>query len=90
MHQGSQFASIQSGITAYCPTLQVREFHLGRAKCPYANWLLPDRLQMLAFEAELAPLPRSLILVIWQSLDQSNQWRVTRAHSQEEPRAVPP
>ena len=28
---------------------------------PYASWSLPDRLQMLVFEAELAHLPRSLI-----------------------------
>jgi hypothetical protein len=31
----------------------------------YAGWLLRDRLEMLAFEAELAPLPHSLISTIW-------------------------
>ena len=36
---------------------------------PYANWPLSDRLQMLAFEAELAHLPRSLIAAIWTALD---------------------
>ena len=30
---------------------------------PYACWSLSDRLQMLAFEAELAHFPRSLITV---------------------------
>ena len=36
---------------------------------PYAQWSLFDRLQMLAFEAELAHLPRSLISGIWEALD---------------------
>ena len=36
---------------------------------PYACWSLSDRLQMLAFEAELAHLPRSLIAAIWTALD---------------------
>ncbi len=31
---------------------------------PYADWSLSDPLQMLAFEAELAYLPRSLITAI--------------------------
>lgn len=34
---------------------------------PYACWSLSDRLQMLAFEAELAHFPRSLIAAIWQA-----------------------
>jgi len=38
-------------------------------------------LQMLAFEAEPAHLPRSLITAIWESLDQANQWPVTPAHA---------
>ena len=33
------------------------------------SWSLSDRLQMLAFEAELAHLPRSLIAAIWEALD---------------------
>lgn len=33
---------------------------------PYASWSLSDRLQMLAFEAELAHLPRSLIIRLAQ------------------------
>jgi hypothetical protein len=36
---------------------------------PYAGWSLADRLQMLAFEAELAHLPRSLITALWEALD---------------------
>ncbi len=36
---------------------------------PYANLPLIDRLQMLAFEAELAYLPRSLISAIWETID---------------------
>jgi hypothetical protein len=36
---------------------------------PYADWSLSDRLQMLAFEAELAHLPHSLICAIWEALD---------------------
>jgi hypothetical protein len=36
---------------------------------PYASWSLSDRLQMLAFGAELAHLPRSLITAIWEALD---------------------
>jgi hypothetical protein len=36
---------------------------------PYAGWPPQDRLQMLAFEAELAHLPRSLIGAIWEALD---------------------
>gem|GEM_PF-5496998 len=46
-----------------------------------ANRVTSDRLQMLAFEAELARLLRSLILAIWESLDHPNQWHVTHAHS---------
>jgi hypothetical protein len=34
---------------------------------PYANWSLTDRLQMLAFDAELAYLPRSLIETTWSA-----------------------
>ena len=48
---------------------------------PYATWSLADRLQMLAFEAELAHLPRSLIGAIWKCLDQADQWHATHAHS---------
>jgi hypothetical protein len=33
---------------------------------PYAGWSLSDRLQMLAFEAELARLPRSPITALWE------------------------
>lgn len=36
---------------------------------PYARWSLSDRLQMLAFEAELAHLPRSLIAALWEAID---------------------
>jgi hypothetical protein len=36
---------------------------------PCASWLLSDRLQLLAFEAELAHLPRSLIAALWEALD---------------------
>ena len=36
---------------------------------PYTGWSLWDRLQMLAFEAELAHLPRSHISAIWAALE---------------------
>jgi hypothetical protein len=36
---------------------------------PYAGWSLSDRLQLLAFEAELARLPRSLIAAVWEAYD---------------------
>jgi hypothetical protein len=36
---------------------------------PYSRWSISDRLQMLAFEAELARLPRSLILALWEAID---------------------
>ena len=36
---------------------------------PYVGWSLSDRLQMLAFEAELAHVTRSLITAIWEALD---------------------
>ena len=36
---------------------------------PYARWSLSDRLQMLAFEAELAQLPRGLIAALWEAID---------------------
>ena len=36
---------------------------------PYLTWSLSDRLQMLAFEAELAYLPRSLTSAIWEALE---------------------
>lgn len=36
---------------------------------PYARFSLADRLQMLAFEAELAHLPRSPIAAIWTALE---------------------
>ena len=38
---------------------------------PYAGWSLSDRLQLLAFEAELAHLPRSLIAALWEAIDTS-------------------
>jgi hypothetical protein len=33
------------------------------------HWSLSDRLQMLAFETELAHLPPSLIAAIWTALE---------------------
>jgi hypothetical protein len=36
---------------------------------PYAGWSLSDRLQLLAFEAELAKLPRGLIAALWDAID---------------------
>ena len=33
----------------------------------YVGWPLSDRLQLLAFEAELAHLPRSPIAAVWVS-----------------------
>lgn len=33
---------------------------------PDAEWPLSDRLQMLAFEAQLAHLPRSLVAALWE------------------------
>jgi hypothetical protein len=39
---------------------------------PYAGLTLSDRLQLLAFEAELAHLPRSLISAIWEALDRAD------------------
>ena len=39
------------------------------AEDPYAGWSLSDRLQLLAFEAELAHLPRSLIAALWEAID---------------------
>ena len=36
---------------------------------PYVNWSLLDLLQRLAFEAELAHLPRSLIAAVWEAED---------------------
>jgi hypothetical protein len=36
---------------------------------PYAGWSLSDQLELLAFEAELAHLPRELIAAIWEALD---------------------
>ena len=36
---------------------------------PYAHWSLSDRLQLLAFEAELAHLPRPLIAALWEAID---------------------
>jgi hypothetical protein len=42
----------------------------------YVGWSLADRLQMLALEAELARLPRSLITALWE---------VTRTPTQAQP-----
>ncbi|MGH7498687.1 MAG: hypothetical protein ACREL3_07540 [Gemmatimonadales bacterium] len=39
-------------------------------KDPYAGLSLPDRLELLAFEAELAGFPRSLIQGLWQAIAQ--------------------
>jgi hypothetical protein len=39
------------------------------AEDPYAGWPLSDRLQMLAFEAELAHLPRCLIAALWEAIE---------------------
>ena len=51
----------------------------------YAGWSLSYRLQMLAFEAELAHLPRSLIAAIWEALGtldslDSQRQRELRSH----------
>ena len=43
---------------------------------PFASWSLSDRLQMIAFEAELAHLPRSLIAAIWEALEPTKQHAV--------------
>lgn len=37
---------------------------------PYCDWSLSDRLQLLAFEAALAHLPRYLISALWEAIDQ--------------------
>jgi hypothetical protein len=51
---------------------------------PYANWSLSDRLQMLAFEAELPHLPRSLIPAIWVAFDTFRpMWKPTEEHDKE-------
>jgi hypothetical protein len=36
---------------------------------PYRTWPLLHRLEMLAFEAELVHLPRSLIAAIWETIE---------------------
>jgi hypothetical protein len=36
---------------------------------PYATCSLSDRLELLAFEAELAHLPRALIAALWTARD---------------------
>lgn len=36
---------------------------------PYAGLSFRDRLELLAFEAELACFPRSLIQALWQAID---------------------
>jgi hypothetical protein len=33
----------------------------------YSGWPLRDRLELLAFEAELARIPRPLIAALWDS-----------------------
>jgi hypothetical protein len=55
---------------------------------PYDGWSLSDRLQMLAFEAELAELahlPRSLITAVWNVFDRfpSMMWEPTDAIDRE-------
>lgn len=35
----------------------------------YTRLSLRDRLELLAFEAELASFPRSLILALWEGID---------------------
>jgi hypothetical protein len=40
-----------------------------RLEDPYVGWSLSDRLQLLAFEAELAHLPRGLIVALWEAID---------------------
>ena len=47
---------------------------------PYAGWSLSDRLQMLAFEAELAHLPRSLLAAIWEALESLDLLDSQRQH----------
>jgi hypothetical protein len=36
---------------------------------PTSGWSLADRLQLLAFGAQLAHLPRFLIPAVWEALD---------------------
>jgi hypothetical protein len=36
----------------------------------YGDWPLRYRLELLAFEAELARLPRTLIVALWEVIDQ--------------------
>ena len=56
---------------------------------PYAGWSLSYRLQMLAFEAELAHLPRSLIAAIWEALGTLDSFRFSApARSAESPQLI--
>lgn len=49
----------------------------------YSRWSLSDRLQMLAFEAELTRLPRSLIEAVWEMVDAGAQVAGARAADSE-------
>ena len=51
----------------------------------YAEWPLSDRLQMLAFEAELAHLHPSLIATIWEVIDRfpNMPWKPSEEHEKE-------
>jgi hypothetical protein len=49
----------------------------------FAHWQLRDRLELLAFEAELARSPRPLIPVLWEAIDELGGPR-----SRPSPRAV--
>jgi hypothetical protein len=41
----------------------------------YSGWPLRVRLELLAFEAELAQLPRPLIAALWEAIDRLPQCR---------------
>ncbi len=57
---------------------------------PYARWSLSDRLELLAFEAELAHLPPALIATIREAIDQEANLYPSRLGSRSGPGSCAP
>ena len=60
---------------------------------PYAGCSLSDRLQLLAFEAELAKFPRGLIAALWEAIDGVRKspleiFGIEQVHTQARPAAT--
>jgi hypothetical protein len=61
---------------------------VGPREVDYSVWPLRDRLELLAFEAELAGIPRRLIAALWEAIDEQETCRRTAREKSQKARAA--